>query len=66
MPIRSFVESGAFEPEVLAVMGDVFKSACEEQPLVAPEVIARKIVTAARFGERDPVRLREAALKQTE
>jgi hypothetical protein len=62
MPIRSFIEPGVFEPEVLAVMGEIFEAACKEQPKLAPEVIALRIVTAAQFGERDPVRLREAAL----
>jgi hypothetical protein len=32
------------------------------QPQIAPEVIAERIVAAASLGERDPIRLREAAL----
>ena len=31
---------------------------------VVREVIARRIIIAARFGERDPARLREAALAE--
>ena len=33
-----------------------------DQLEVVREVLARRIIAAARFGERDPVRLREAAL----
>ena len=67
MPIRPFIRSGAFEPEVIAVMSEAFEAACKEldeagQPKVAREVIAGRIIAAARIGERDPARLREAAL----
>jgi hypothetical protein len=62
MPIRPFVQSGAFEPEVVAVMSEAFDAACNEQPNVARGVIANRIIAAAKLGERDPVRLREAGL----
>ena len=67
MPIRPFIRSGAFEPEVVAAMSEAFEAACNElneagQPKVAPEVIAGRIIAAAKLGERDPVRLRAAAL----
>ena len=69
MPIRSFLQPGAFEPEAIAAMGEAFDAACKElaetgQAEVAREVIAGRIIAAARFGERDPVRLREAALRK--
>jgi len=69
MPIRPFIQSAAFGPEVIAVMSEAFEAACRElneagQPKVAPEVIATRIIAAARGGERDPVRLRAAALAQ--
>jgi hypothetical protein len=69
MPIRPFVRSGAFEPEVIAVMSEAFEAACKEldesgQPRVAREVIAGRIIAAARIGERDPVRLRAAAFAE--
>jgi hypothetical protein len=69
MPIRPFIRSGAFEPEAIAVMSEAFEAACKEldeagQPKVAREVIAGRIVAAARLGECDPVRLREAALRK--
>jgi hypothetical protein len=67
MPIRPFVRSGAFEPEVIAAMSEAFEAACKEldesgQPKVAREVIAARIIAAARIGEHDPVRLRAVAL----
>jgi hypothetical protein len=62
MPIRPFVQSGAFEPEVVAAMSEAFDAACNEQPNVARGVIANRIIAAAKLGERDPVRLREAGL----
>jgi hypothetical protein len=43
VPIHSFVQPERFEPEVIAVLSEVFDSACKElddadQPKVAPEV----------------------------
>jgi hypothetical protein len=56
------MQPGAFEPEVVAAMGEAFDTACIERPTASPEVIALRIVAAARFGVLDPVRLLEAAL----
>jgi len=67
MSIRSFVRPGVFDPEALAVMGEAFDAACKalddtSQPQIVREVIAERIIEATSHGERDPVRLREAAL----
>jgi hypothetical protein len=67
MAHRSFTQSSAFEPEAIAVMSEALEAACKElrdtdQPEVMREVIAGRIIAAARLGERDPLRLREAAL----
>jgi hypothetical protein len=70
MPIRSFIQPGAFDPEEIVVMSEVLEAACKElgnaagQPDVMREVIAQRIIQAARLGERDPDRLREAALRK--
>jgi hypothetical protein len=69
MPVRSFVEPGAFDAEAIAAMTEAFDAACEklgdtDQPEVTREVIAGRIVAAARFGERDPARLLAAALRK--
>ena len=67
MPIRPLIQASAFDPEAIAVMSEAFEAACKElndtgRPNVAREVIAGRIIAAAKLGERDPVRLREAAL----
>jgi hypothetical protein len=70
MPIRSFVEPGAFEPETLAEMAAALDAAYKElqgtgEPEVVRERIASRIIAAANFGERDPARLVAAALLAT-
>lgn len=57
----------AFAPEVISAMQAGFEAALKElhdtgQPQIVLEVIAARIIAAARLGERDPGRLREAAL----
>jgi hypothetical protein len=69
MPIRPLTQPGAFDPEAIAAMTEAFDAACEkqsdmDQPEVAREVIAGRIIAAARLGERDPARLLEAALRK--
>jgi hypothetical protein len=65
MPINS-LNDGVFEPEATALLGEVFEAACQELPLPkhkwARELIAARIITAARRGEFDPSRLRSSAL----
>jgi hypothetical protein len=70
MPIRSFVEPGAFEPETLAEMAAALDAAYKElqgtgEPEVVRERIASRIIAATNFGERDPARLLAAALLAT-
>jgi hypothetical protein len=68
MPIRTS-QPGAFDPEAIAAMSEVLGAAYEklggdfDQPEVAREVIAGRIIAAAKLGERDPARLLEAALR---
>jgi hypothetical protein len=50
-------------------MSEAFDAACKElqntgQPEGIRETLAIRIIAAAKFGERDPVRLREAALRK--
>jgi hypothetical protein len=45
-------------------MGEAFDAACKElhdkgQPTIVYEVIAKRIIDAAKNGERDPVQLRK-------
>jgi hypothetical protein len=69
MPIRSFVEPGAFDPEAIAAMSEALEAALKElqgtgEPEVVRERIATRIIAAAKLGERDPARLVEAALRE--
>jgi hypothetical protein len=65
MPIYS-IKDGVFDPEAIALMGEAFDAACQELHFPrhkwARELIAERIIAAARKGELDPVRLRTAAL----
>lgn len=56
-----------FNDQATKAMGRAFDSACAElhdkgQPAIVYEVIATRIIDAARKGERDADRLREAGL----
>jgi hypothetical protein len=69
MPIHSLLQPGAFDPEAVAAMSEALEAALKElqrinQANVVPEIIANRIIAAAKLGERDPVRLLEAALRK--
>ena len=56
-----------FDDHATEIMGEAFDAACRElhdkgQPTIVYEVIAKRIIDAARNGERDPVRLRNLGL----
>jgi hypothetical protein len=56
-----------FDDNATKVMGEAFDTACQElhdkgQPEIVYEVIAKRIIDAAKKGERDPIRLRKAGL----
>jgi hypothetical protein len=55
---------GGFDPEAIAAMTEALKLAMkefEDSDLVR-EVLALRIIGAAKTGERDPTQLRKAAL----
>jgi hypothetical protein len=65
--LHLFVEDGRFEPEAIVAMGKAYEASLKElhdtgQPELVLEIIAERIIAAASTGERDPVRLRKAAL----
>ena len=65
--ILPFVPRGVFDDATTRIMGEAFDAACKElhdtgQPAVVQEIMAKRIVAAARKGERDVTRLRNAAL----
>ena len=67
-PIQRFVQiTQSFDPEATRVLGQAFDMACAllghtSQPTAVREAIAKRILEAAKAGERDPSRLREAGL----
>jgi hypothetical protein len=71
MQIHSLMQPGAFGPEAITAMGEALDAALKEihdtgqsdvQSDVVREIISGRIIGAARLGERDPARLRAAAL----
>jgi hypothetical protein len=65
--VVDFQPRGVFDDDATRVMGEAFDAAVasfadEFHPKVIYEVIARRIITAARKGERDPNRLRDVAI----
>jgi hypothetical protein len=67
MTRHSFIAPGVFGPEAIEVIGKAYDAALKElqdtgHPNVVPEAMARRIIAEATHGERDPIRLRAAAL----
>ena len=67
MPIDPSTEFGVFEPDATTAMGEAFEEACREFPNAGPpegirELVAKRIVAAAKGGELCPIRLRIEAL----
>jgi hypothetical protein len=67
LSVVRFLPRGVFDDDATHAMGEAFDSALallgpKFHPKVIHEVIARRIITAARKGERDPDRLRDTAI----
>jgi hypothetical protein len=65
--IIPFLRQNVFDADTTKVMGDAYDAACGElgnhgSPAVVREVIAKRIIDAAKRGERDPQRLCARAL----
>jgi hypothetical protein len=69
VPLLSLVGAdSAFGPEDIRLMGSAFEDALHSLGLVdrddpATLLVAKEIVRLAKAGERDPIRLRDMALK---
>ena len=68
MPIRQLLDSNAFNPEEVTMLCDVFEDTLRALQFVdrsdpVTSLIAKKIIELARRGERDPARLRQAAVR---
>ena len=69
MLIDSLLGNGAFDPETASLLASAFESAWETvkksgsplaadgQALSTREILAKRIIDSAQFGERDPKRL---------
>jgi hypothetical protein len=67
MPIRAVLDAGCFDPDEINILVNVFEDALRELGLVdrndpAVNLVAKRIIERAQQGERDPIRLREAAV----
>ena len=56
-----------FDDDATSAMGAAFDAACKSlsdrgQPQIVREIIAKRIIEAAKKGERDPIRLRNSGL----
>jgi hypothetical protein len=68
MPIRGLLDSAAFNPDEVTMLRNVFEDTLRALKLVdrsdpVTTLIAKKIIELASHGERDPARLREAAIQ---
>jgi hypothetical protein len=68
VPIKRLLQDRAFSPEDVDLLTSAFEAALRELNLTkrtdpAVELVARRIIELAGRGERDPARLREAAVK---
>jgi hypothetical protein len=68
LPFCLFIrEQSDFDDEATRLIGEAFHAACKGlrdtgQPALVREIIAKRIIEAAKKGERDPARLRAAGL----
>ena len=68
MPIRQLLDNTAFNPEEVTLLRDVFEDTLRALKLVdrsdpVTMLVARTIIELASQGERDPARLRRAAVQ---
>jgi hypothetical protein len=69
VPVQA-VEQQSFGPEDIEILSNAFEEAVRELRLVdrtdpATQLVAKRIIELAQQGERDPIRLREGAVKAT-
>jgi hypothetical protein len=67
LSVLRFIPMGVFDDATVRTIGRAFDAACKElkdtgQPDVVHEVMVKRIIAAARRGERNVTRLRDAAL----
>ena len=67
LSVLRFIPIGVFDEATVRIIGKAFDAACKElhdggQPAVVHEVMIKRIIAAARKGERNMMRLMDAAL----
>jgi len=66
--IIAYQEGAAFDPNDIKVMSVAMDDVCAALELAGNakerEVVAKRIIELARWGERDPARLRDTVLKE--
>ena len=68
MPLYRLLEDHAFDPDAVKAMSVAFDDACRilglaERTDSLRDFVARKVIECAQTGERDPILLRDCALK---
>jgi hypothetical protein len=68
MPIVRLLQNHAFGPEDIKVISAAYEQTLSSLGLIdrsdpLTEIVAEKIIECAQMGERDPVRLRDCALR---
>lgn len=71
LPIHRLVKTGAFEPEQVTMLREVFADVLQSLGLVdradaLTEMVAKTVIAVAQTGERDRVRLKQSVLKAFE
>jgi hypothetical protein len=64
-PLIGAPHDGSLDPEITSAMGEAFDAVCALLPTLSTidrDIVAERIIDAARGGERDPNRLRNAGL----
>ena len=68
MPIRPYIGTETFDPELTQAMGKAFERACVELGLTAGKrdqmttVVAEHVIACAEAGETDPQRMADFVL----
>jgi hypothetical protein len=68
MPMDRLLDNASFDPAAVTALRNAYEGVCAALQLAdrtdpLTEVVAKRIIEHARRGERDPIRLREAVLR---
>ncbi len=69
MPIYKLLQSSAFGPEQIKLMGDAYEKTLAALRLIdrsdpVTKLVARKIIEIAQTNERDPARISKLAIQE--